>query len=237
MITTLAGNGTAGFSGDNGPATSAQLNTPRGIAVDSAGNVYIADLNNNRIRVLTPAASGPTANSPAISAVTNAASNLGGPIAPGEIVVLYGSGLGPAQLTSASLGSDGLYDTDARGYPRSIRWNRRTNALHFCCLCGRHRALRSHRHQHPGYRDIPGADFRLGNSSIGWIRLLDCSRLVLPARGKLRRSIRMGRLTVRQRRSPSGELSRFSRLVKGKVRRREWMASLQLHHCPLRFFG
>lgn len=115
VITTVAGNGTAGFSGDNGLATSAQLSAPRGIAVDSAGNVYIADLNNNRIRILTPAASGSTTNSPTISAVTNAASNLGGQMAPGEIVVLYGSGLGPAQLTSASVASDGLYDTALAG--------------------------------------------------------------------------------------------------------------------------
>ena len=43
VITTVAGNGTAGFSGDNGPATSAQLNIPVGVAVDSAGNLYIAD--------------------------------------------------------------------------------------------------------------------------------------------------------------------------------------------------
>jgi sugar lactone lactonase YvrE len=49
-ITTIAGTGTAGFSGDGGPATSAQLNTPHGIAVDSAGNVYIADPPNQRIR-------------------------------------------------------------------------------------------------------------------------------------------------------------------------------------------
>jgi len=115
VITTSAGNGTPGFGGDNGPATSAQLNEPRGVAVDSAGNVYIADMSNNRIRVLTPAASGPTASSPAINAITNAASGLGGPIAPGEIVVLYGSGLGPAQLSSASVGSDGFYDTALAG--------------------------------------------------------------------------------------------------------------------------
>jgi len=50
VITTVAGNGVAGFSGDNGPATSAQLAGPWGVAVDSAGNLYIADGNNNRIR-------------------------------------------------------------------------------------------------------------------------------------------------------------------------------------------
>ena len=50
VITTVAGNGTAGFSGDNQPATSAMLNGPAGIAVDTAGNLYIADYGNNRIR-------------------------------------------------------------------------------------------------------------------------------------------------------------------------------------------
>ena len=50
IITTIAGNGTAGFSGDGGAATSAKLNLPEGVAVDGSGNVYIADANNNRIR-------------------------------------------------------------------------------------------------------------------------------------------------------------------------------------------
>src|SRR5271157_798500 len=49
-INTVAGSGTAGLSGDNGPATSAQLYNPYGVAVDSAGNLYIADTWNNRIR-------------------------------------------------------------------------------------------------------------------------------------------------------------------------------------------
>src|SRR4029077_1293342 len=50
--TVLAGTGTAGFSGDGGPAASAQLNTPDGLAVDAQGNLYIADTGNNRIRVI-----------------------------------------------------------------------------------------------------------------------------------------------------------------------------------------
>ena len=48
-ITTVVGNG-QGFSGDGGPATSALLNNPRGVAIDSAANLYIADDGNNRIR-------------------------------------------------------------------------------------------------------------------------------------------------------------------------------------------
>ncbi len=55
IITTVAGNGTAGFSGDGGPAGSASLNSPAGLALDSLGNFFIADSGNNRIRrVVTP---------------------------------------------------------------------------------------------------------------------------------------------------------------------------------------
>jgi sugar lactone lactonase YvrE len=50
IITTVAGNGTAGYSGDNGKATAAELNSPNGLAVDSSGHLFIADTNNNRIR-------------------------------------------------------------------------------------------------------------------------------------------------------------------------------------------
>ncbi len=52
VITTVAGNGTAGSNGENGPGTSAQLYQPQGVAVDGAGNVYIADHYNQRIRRL-----------------------------------------------------------------------------------------------------------------------------------------------------------------------------------------
>jgi len=49
-ITTIAGNGTAGFSGDGGVATNASLNRPEGVTVDAMGNLYIADRDNNRVR-------------------------------------------------------------------------------------------------------------------------------------------------------------------------------------------
>ena len=50
MITGIAGNGTQGFTGNNGAATAAELNNPQGVAVDSSGNVYIADSANNCVR-------------------------------------------------------------------------------------------------------------------------------------------------------------------------------------------
>ena len=52
IITTVAGNGTSGFSGDGGPATKASLNLPSGVVVDPKGNLYISDRSNNRIRVV-----------------------------------------------------------------------------------------------------------------------------------------------------------------------------------------
>jgi sugar lactone lactonase YvrE len=50
VIRTVAGNGTYGFSGDGGPATSAQLNYPTGLAVDGSGNLFISDPGNHRVR-------------------------------------------------------------------------------------------------------------------------------------------------------------------------------------------
>jgi sugar lactone lactonase YvrE len=50
FITTVAGNGTAAYSGDDGPATMASLNVPQKVTVDSAGNLFIADSNNYRVR-------------------------------------------------------------------------------------------------------------------------------------------------------------------------------------------
>jgi sugar lactone lactonase YvrE len=56
VISTIAGNGVSGFSGDGGPALGAEITTPAAIAIDYAGKVYFADEGNGRIRVLTPIA-------------------------------------------------------------------------------------------------------------------------------------------------------------------------------------
>jgi sugar lactone lactonase YvrE len=77
IITTIAGSGIEGYSGDGATATAAQLDTPTGVAVDASGNVYIADSHNHRIRKVsggtittiagtgTPGFSGDTAAAPA----------------------------------------------------------------------------------------------------------------------------------------------------------------------------
>ena len=75
IITTIAGTGSFGYSGDNGPATSAELSYASGVVIDTSGNVYIADTFNNRIRKVT--------------------------VSTGIITTIAGTGTGPA--TSATL--------------------------------------------------------------------------------------------------------------------------------------
>ncbi|WP_165420433.1 Ig-like domain repeat protein [Edaphobacter modestus] len=53
IVTTVAGTGEQGFSGDSGPATRALLDSPAGVAVDTAGNIYIADTHNQRVRMVS----------------------------------------------------------------------------------------------------------------------------------------------------------------------------------------
>ena len=111
LIATIAGDGSLGYSGDGGLATQAQLNSPSAIALGSNGNLYVADEANNAVRLLQYAGNGLS-----IGAVTNAASSVSGPVAPGEVVVLYGSGLGPAQLTQYQLDpTTGLVGTSLAG--------------------------------------------------------------------------------------------------------------------------
>jgi uncharacterized protein (TIGR03437 family) len=109
-ITTIAGTSSIGYSGDGGLAVNAMLNAPDGLAVDSSGKVYVADSGNNAIRLLQPSGAGI-----AIGAVANAAGNSTGAIAPGEILVIYGSGLGPAAVAANQPSVNGLYTTTVGG--------------------------------------------------------------------------------------------------------------------------
>ena len=103
-ITTIAGAGAAGFSGDGASALAAQLSSPNGLAADSADNVYIADAGTNRIRKLTPPPR-------FISGVVNAASLLPGAVSPGEIVTINGNGLGATQAASFQVTDAGTLST------------------------------------------------------------------------------------------------------------------------------
>ena len=103
-IYTVAGNGTSGFAGDGGPATSAELNFPHGVAADGAGNLVIADLGNQRIRV--------------VAAITG--TFYGQPMTAGDIYTVAGNGTrgfagdgGPA--TSAELNTPQGVAADGAG--------------------------------------------------------------------------------------------------------------------------
>lgn len=156
-ISTVAGTGVAGFAGDGQAATSASLQGPAGVAVTDDGNIFIADTGSNRIRLVTPdgvietiaggagtplnapgglaldgsgdlyfAETGsnlvrkltpgaPTVLSgPALSMV-NSASLLPGPVAPGEVVTIFGAGLGPNTGIAGALDASGLLASGAGG--------------------------------------------------------------------------------------------------------------------------
>ena len=80
VITTVAGNGDYGYSGDNGQAVSAELSFPSGVAVDSQGDLFIADTINDVIRAegTPPDTTTPTVTSPTIANVTSTSATLGG---------------------------------------------------------------------------------------------------------------------------------------------------------------
>jgi uncharacterized protein (TIGR03437 family) len=110
FITTIAGSSQRGYLGDGGNSLFAAMNAPSGVAVDATGNVYIGDTGNNAVRLLEFAGFSLTLN-----AVANSASNLTGAIAPGEIVALYGTGMGPGSLVQATLNSSGVLGTNLAG--------------------------------------------------------------------------------------------------------------------------
>jgi uncharacterized protein (TIGR03437 family) len=88
-IHTVAGNGDAGFGGDSGPATSAELNSPRAVAITPSGGVYIADSANQRIRLLVPP---PSISAGGITPIDSPANT----IQPGSFISIYGTNLAAA---------------------------------------------------------------------------------------------------------------------------------------------
>lgn len=93
MITTVAGTGQDGFSGDGGAATAAMLNFPWGLVADASGNVFVADRVNSRVRLISagsPVSAPSFRTSP--NPILNAASfSINAAIAPGAIVAIFGS--------------------------------------------------------------------------------------------------------------------------------------------------
>jgi len=99
-ISTFAGTGVAGYSGDNGVPTSAQLNYPTAVAVDSVGNLYIADFANQRIRV--------------VNTQTSSSTILGVTIQPGDIATVAGTG------TVGYSGDGGAATSAQLNYPNGV---------------------------------------------------------------------------------------------------------------------
>jgi uncharacterized protein (TIGR03437 family) len=103
----VAGTGIAGFSGDGDAALRAGLGYPWDVAAGADGKLYIADLDNHRVRVLEPAAvapAGPILLAEAVHAATLAA----GPVAPGMLVAIRNTGLGPGDIPEAQFLFDGV---------------------------------------------------------------------------------------------------------------------------------
>lgn len=104
-VTAIAGTGAAGFSGDGGTATAAQLDFPWDVAVGANGVVVVADLENNRVRALTPPVTPPSQTqtpppAPLTGSVTvvSAASLTPGPVTAGMLLLIGGTGLSPTEI-------------------------------------------------------------------------------------------------------------------------------------------
>ena len=152
VISTVAGNGTPGFSGDGGSATGASLNGPVGIAVDFAGNVYVSDYANNRIRLLTPStllcnyAATPTSltfpaaggnSTVSIQTTTGCAWSISG--LPNWLTAPTSSGSGPATITLTAAPNSGAAQTatiTVAGQPITITQAAGTSACNYTLSAG-----------------------------------------------------------------------------------------------------
>ncbi len=101
VISTVAGTGVDGFSGDGGPAAQAMLSFPWGLTTNAAGSVYIADRVNHRVRMVSVSLTG--GPSLADNSTVNGASFAGIPIAPGAIVSIFGADFAGSGLSASSV--------------------------------------------------------------------------------------------------------------------------------------
>ena len=111
VISTVAGygptgEGFGGYGGDGGPAAAARLDTPFDVALDGAGNLYIADLGNNRIRRLTPAAM-PTPSISAGGIVLASGTPLVNRISPNALISVFGQGFAGTRTLNPVIDADG----------------------------------------------------------------------------------------------------------------------------------
>jgi uncharacterized protein (TIGR03437 family) len=103
-VVAIAGTGVPSYAGDGGPAAVAQFNQPYGIAIDSSASIYVADYANEVIRKLTPVAA-PNA------IVVNGASEQYVPVAPGEVVSIFGNNIGFSILATSQPNANGIFPT------------------------------------------------------------------------------------------------------------------------------
>ena len=116
-ITVVAGTGTCGFSGDGGPATSAQLDDPNGIVFDAAGNLYFADANNHRIRRIDKNGIITTVAGTGVAGY----SGDGGPGAGAQLSYPFGMGITSGDLIYISDASCSCVDPATPGHVRTLR--------------------------------------------------------------------------------------------------------------------
>ena len=103
LISTVAGTGVDGFSGDGGPATQAMLSLPWGLTTNAAGSIYIADRVNNRVRMVSASSSTGVVPSLAENSTVNGASFAKIAIAPGAIVSIFGADFAGSGLSASSV--------------------------------------------------------------------------------------------------------------------------------------
>ena len=93
------------------------MDTPGGVLLDGSGELYVADTNNNRVRRLVPdgVVSAPLVATPTPLSVANAASLSGGVVSPGEVITIFGSGMGPEAGVGALIDPTGLLSNQLAG--------------------------------------------------------------------------------------------------------------------------